>query len=226
MVKWVWMESMDRISSGAARHVPFLARRPISMSVVSVTTYKAGSSGREVRKESRCMPQRLRAQLAQHSSPNEHVLPPGLALCDISPATTVKHKKSLLLSPGYPLFCQSPTWPREQLLGPAIPPPKWALAETEIWKQNQKLPGEGKHVREAEHKYDLLAASPTATIWIVLLVLARIYWSWFYQGAFSHLSSAFCRHKVGRCRMQVGIYILSNCIMCVHGSPPSSGSFH
>lgn len=125
------------------RYVPFLAHSPISMSAVSVTTYKAVSSGREVRKESRWLPQSLRALLMERGSPKECVLPPGMALCDISPATRVKHKKSLpLFSPGHPVFYKQlhqHYQGRQQLLRPAVPPPNWALVEKETNKTRSCL---------------------------------------------------------------------------------------
>lgn len=61
-----------------------------------------------------------------------------MALCNISLATRVKHKKSHpLLSPRYPVLYKQlyQHYPgRQQLLKPAVPSPNWALIEKETKK--------------------------------------------------------------------------------------------
>jgi len=138
-----------------------------------------------------------------------------------------EYKKSLpFLSPGDPVFyrqlrqhCRG----RQQFLRPAVSPPSQALAEKET-KPEATLGGQGQ--QRCRAKYGLLPVSPRAKIQVVLLVLAGTYWSRFSQSELFHLSSSSCTHKVGRYRMQVGIYTLSNYTLRVHESPASSESFH
>lgn len=70
----MWRGCAYRILSGAASYFSFLDCSPIFMAAVSVTTYKAVSSGREVRRESRWLPWSPRAHLTQRDSPKGHVL--------------------------------------------------------------------------------------------------------------------------------------------------------